>query len=452
MEVQFLGAAGTVTGSRILVKTKNTQILLDCGLFQGLKRLRLKNWQPAPDYLKHLDAIVLGHAHLDHSGYIPRLFAQGFRKPVFCTRATRELAKILLEDCGYLAEEDASWANKMGFSKHKPALALYTRQNALECMDLFQTQNFNHPFHINELEVSFIPAGHILGAASIVIKAQNKHLVYSGDLGRWDDVLMAPPQIPNKASHLILESTYGDRNHERPDPTEALRPFVEQIISRNSILLIPAFAVARTQAVLKCLFDLFERYPNTKVPVFVNSPMATDVTELYETYYPYHKLDQNHCRQVCNLPEFVRTKEESKALNRKKGPAIIISASGMLTGGRVLHHLKKLAPHPENIILLVGYQAPGTRGASLVAGQKCLKIHGEEIPVRAELVSFDFLSAHADQSDLIRWVQEIPHPPKQVFLVHGEPSSADALRFQLEQKLPESEILAVGENERFVLK
>jgi len=451
MNITFLGAAETVTGSKVLVEHKGTRVLLDCGLFQGLKKLRLRNWSPFPIDPKSLDAVLLSHAHLDHSGYLPRLYSKGFRSPIYCTSATRDLSKILLEDSGYLQEEDARWANHMGFSKHHPALPLYTQKDAHTCLRAFESRPFDQPFQVGSLQVTFVPAGHILGAASILVQADNKTLLYSGDLGRYEDILMAPPQTPPHADFVIMESTYGDRQHAKVDPVEALGKVVEEVIEKKSVLLIPSFAVGRTQALLKCFWDLFEKNKNLKIPLFVNSPMATDVTELYQEFHSFHNLSKEHCKEVCQLPQFARTVDQSKLLNSKKGPIAIISASGMLAGGRVLHHMKTYAPHEDNIILLAGFQAAGTRGAHILQGHREVKIHGQIVLVRAKVEHFDFLSAHADQDDLAKWLSHLRQPPKKIFLVHGEPSASDNLRFNLQQRYPSTDITTAEDRQTITL-
>jgi len=435
MKITFLGAAGTVTGSKFLLATEQTRVLVDCGLFQGLKTLRLRNWQALPIKPEDIDAVALTHAHLDHSGYLPVLVRGGFRGPIHCTEPTKDLANILLPDSGHLQEEDARYANRRGFSKHRPARPLYTESEARRVATAFQPVGFDQDVEIGDLTVRFVPAGHILGASSVIVRHGSRTVLISGDLGRPDDLLMNAPVPPGQPDWVVMESTYGDRRHEAADPIELLGRVVKRTVARRGVLLIPAFAVGRAQALLYCLHELFARGKVDRVPVYLNSPMATDVTDLYQRHAQYLRLSREACVAACRTATFVNSVEESKALNGRAGPMIIVSASGMLTGGRVLHHLEAFAPNPDNTILLAGFQAPGTRGEALASGAKNLKVHGQYVSVKAEVARLDAFSAHADQGDLTDWLGQCRRKPRGVILVHGEPAASDRLRLHIEDTL-----------------
>lgn len=428
MRVSFHGAAGCVTGSRFLVEGGGTRVLVDCGLFQGYKVLRERNWRPLPFDPSSLDAVLLTHAHVDHSGYLPALVRDGFRGPIVATAATRDLCGILLPDSARIHEEDARNANRHGYSKHDPALPLYTVEDAERVPGLFRTIEWGEELEVGSLTVRFSSAGHILGASSVAVDDGEARVLFSGDLGREQDLLMRAPSDPQDADWIVMESTYGDRTHPHIDPLEAVADPLRRCIERGGVALVPSFAVGRTQAILYALHQLFEAGRLPRVPVHVDSPMAQEVTKLYREHVDEHVLPAELCHQVCSYASFARSVEESKRLGRPGSPRIIVSASGMLTGGRVLHHLKVFAPHAENLILLPGFQAPGTRGAAISEGADEVKVHGGQVPVRAEVVQLSILSAHADQDELVRWLGRAPRPPKGVFLVHGEPASLDALR------------------------
>lgn len=428
MKITFLGGAGTVTGSKYLVETERTRLLVDCGLFQGLKALRLRNWRPLPFVGEQLDGIVMSHAHIDHSGYLPVLLRDAPRVPVYASQSTAELVQILLPDSGHLQEEDARYANEKHYSKHEPALPLYTEEEAVRAAARVRGIAFGEAHTIGDLEFRLAPAGHILGAATVEVRHGGRRVLFSGDLGRYDDLLMFPPTEPDAPDVVIMESTYGDRLHAETDPVAALGDVVERVVARKGVLLIPSFAVGRAQLMLYCLHRLVTQGRIDPLPVFVNSPMATDVTQLYREHHAEHRLDAAECSAVCAGARFVASVGESKDLNHRDGPMIIISASGMMTGGRILHHIKQFAPDARNAILLPGFQAAGTRGEALMRGATELKIHGRYVPIRAEVVHLDIFSAHADRDDLLRWLGAAKRPPRQVYLVHGEPSAADALR------------------------
>ena len=429
MKLRFLGAAGTVTGSRYILERAGRTLLVDCGLFQGYKTLRLRNWQPFPVPPSTIGAVVLTHAHLDHSGYLPRLAASGFRGPIHCTEATAELCRILLPDSGRLQEEEAEFANRKGFSKHKPALPLYTEEDARNVLAQLEPHSFEIAFApIEGVEARFHPAGHILGAASVHLASTETSLLFSGDLGRDHDLLMKPPADPPAARYVVIESTYGDRLHGGEDPLEAIAAAINRAVERRGVVVVPAFAVGRTQALMYAVYRLMKSGSIPHVPVYLNSPMAANVTEIFHRHRGEHRLPDDECDGMCDVAHVVNTVEESKALNQRSGPMIIISASGMATGGRVLHHLAAFAPDERNLILLTGFQAGGTRGAALEQGATEIKIHGSYVPVRAEVATLDMLSAHADYPELLAWLAKLPRPPAELFITHGEPAGADALR------------------------
>ena len=429
MKLTFLGGVGTVTGSKYLVEAGGKRLLVDCGLFQGYKLLRLRNWAPPPVDPRALDAVLLTHAHIDHSGYFPLLVKRGFRGALWCTEATRDLAAILLPDAGHLQEEEAAYLDRHGKSKHKPALPLYTERDARASLELMRGVAFDEPLDVGGgVIVRFAPAGHILGAASVLIEHAGRSVLFSGDLGRDDDLVMRPPARGLAADHVIVESTYGDRLHDPADPLERLGDVIRRTHARGGVVVIPAFAVGRAQGLLFALYRLRLAGEIPEMPAYLNSPMAVDVTALYHRYRPQHRLSPEECAGMCQAARVVRSVEQSKQLNTRRGPMVIVSASGMATGGRVLHHLKAFAPDPASTILLAGFQAGGTRGAAIAAGAPRVKIHGEYVPIRAEVVQVDNLSAHADQQGLLEWLGGLARPPKRVFVTHGEPGASDALR------------------------
>jgi metallo-beta-lactamase family protein len=437
LKLTFLGGAGTVTGSKYLVENGGRRLLVDCGLFQGFKTLRLRNWAPLPAPARGISAVALTHAHIDHSGYLPLLVRQGFEGPVFCTEATRDLCAILLPDAGHLQEREADFANRRGYSKHHPALPLYTEEDAARALDLLRPTPFDSEFEIfGGARARFVRAGHILGAASLILNWQGKTVVFSGDIGRYDDPLMPDPQTPERADFLLIESTYGDRRHDLQKPEDALAYAIGRTIRRGGTAIVPAFAVGRAQSLIYYIGRLKAtgRLP-AGLPVFLDSPMAIDATELFRRHAGDQRLPSEELRRLGDGVECVHTGEDSKALTADPRPKVIISASGMATGGRVLHHLAHYAPDARNAIIFAGFQAGGTRGASMVGGAESIKIFGEYVPVRAEVHNLDMLSAHADRSELLRWAGAMKSPPRKTFVVHGEPTGADALRRALAETL-----------------
>lgn len=436
MKLAFLGAAGTVTGSRTLVTHQGKQLLVDCGLFQGYKNLRLMNWEPFPFDPRKLDAVVLTHAHLDHSGALPLLVKQGFRGPVFATPGTRDVCEVLLPDSGRLQEEDAEYANRHQLSRHKPALPLYTEEDAERALRRIEPLPFEQRAEVaGAFRLRLRPAGHILGASSVELGMDDTTVLFSGDLGRPDDAIMRPPTPIERADYLVLESTYGDRLHDPQDGEAVLGETIKRTAARGGIVVIPAFAVGRAQSLLYAIYRLKARGAIPDLPVFLNSPMAIDMTEIYHRHRAEHRLSVEECSGLCHVAKMVRTVDESRALNALRYPAIIVSASGMATGGRVLHHLKAMAPDRRNTIVFAGFQAGGTRGARMLAGERSIRIHGEEVAVNAEIVSLPGMSAHADARQLVQWLATAPKPPRGIYLNHGEPGPADALRQRIEHEL-----------------
>lgn len=436
LKLTFLGGAGTVTGSKYLLEHTGRRILIDCGLFQGYKNLRELNWEPFPVDVSQLDCVVLTHAHLDHSGALPLLLRNGFRGPIFATPATIDLCNLLLPDSGRLQEEEAEYLNRHKASKHQPALPLYTEEDARHALRYMQAIHFNEPVEVMPgMRISLRPAGHILGAASAEVQIDGVSVVFSGDLGRDDDLIMKPPSPPGSADYLVVESTYGDRLHEPESNETLLAEIIHRTAGRGGSIVIPAFAVGRAQALLFLLSRLKARRSIPDLPVFLDSPMAIDMTEIYHRHRTEHRLSPEECKGLCRVATMVRSTDESRALNGIRYPSIIISASGMATGGRVLHHLKRLAPDRRNTIVLAGYQSGGTRGARLAAGEKSIRIFGEEVAVHAEVALLRGMSAHADAGQLMRWMASASKAPKKVFLTHGEPGPADTLRLRVETEL-----------------
>lgn len=436
VKITFLGGVGTVTGSKYLLEADGLKILVDCGLFQGYKQLRLRNWAPLPVRPADIDAVILTHAHLDHSGYLPLLVRNGFKGPVICTDATRDLCAILLPDSGFLQEKDAEFANRHGFSKHHPALPLYTRKDAEVSLDRFRPVAFDGTSQLFEnVSVRFHGAGHILGASSVALDWGGRSIVFSGDLGRYGDGVMLDPEVLDAADYLLVESTYGNRFHEKGDPEDVLADVITTTAGRGGTVVIPAFAVGRAQALLFHIQRLKDAGRIPDLPVFLDSPMAVSASEVFRKHLGEHRLSAEECSWSGNAAHYVKDVEESKQLDANPMPKVIISASGMATGGRVLHHLKHYAPDHRNTILFAGFQAGGTRGAALTNGATSVKIHGSQVPVRAEVGNLHMLSAHADADEILRWLGGFRKPPRMTFITHGEPDAADALRYRIESQL-----------------
>lgn len=434
-KITFLGAAGTVTGSKYLVEAEGKKLLVDCGLFEGSRELRQRNWDKLTVDPATIDWVLLTHAHIDHTGYLPRLARNGYRGPIYANAATHELCGLLLPDSAHLQEEDAKYAMKKGYSRHKQPLPLYTVAESQAALQQFREIPSNDPFTISP-QFSVVPhdAGHILGATwlELTITEDGKRtlVVFSGDIGRYDQPILKDPEPPTRADFLLCESTYGDREHEAGSVTDALADVVNRTMKRGGALVIPAFAVDRTQLLLYYLHVLCVQKRIPRLPIYVDSPMAINITDIYVRHKLDHDLKTQSDLDPLNIHEIhmTRTVEESKKINDVVAPCVIISASGMITGGRVLHHLAQRLPDSRSAVLLVGYQAEGSGGRALQEGAKFLRIHGQEVPVRAEVVNMGQLSAHAGKSELLRWSAGIQTPPKRTFMVHGEPSGLTSLR------------------------
>jgi metallo-beta-lactamase family protein len=444
--LSFLGATGTVTGSKFLVEHRGLKLLVDCGLFQGLKELRQRNWSAPPFDPGELDLIVLTHAHLDHTGYVPVMVKRGYRGRVLASSATCALCGILWPDSGYLQEEDARWANKRGYSKHKPALPLYTELEARQALGSLRPIAFDRAVKIHDgIRIRFYPAGHILGASFVEVRlADNgaeKVLLFTGDMGRLDRPIIPDPTPMPPCDALVIESTYGDRDHTEEDPEQRLAEIIRETVARGGMLLIPAFAVGRTQMLLFMLREMQRdgRLP-TDIPIHVDSPMAIHTIRVCMDHHEAHDMEMRAMVANGEDPLGLRevyldsTVQESKAINDLKYPAIIISASGMATGGRILHHLTYRLPDHRNTVLFTGHQAAGTRGRALQEGARTVKIHGREVPVRARIETLHGLSAHADRGEMVEWIGAAKRPPERVFVVHGEPEASEAFASLVREK------------------
>lgn len=440
--LQFLGASGTVTGSKFLLEASGVRLLLDCGLFQGGRTLRRRNWDSPTFEPGRLDAVVLSHAHLDHSGYLPVLVRRGFLGPVHCTAGTRDLLKVLLPDAARLEEEQAAFLNRHRLSKHQTALPLFEFADAEAALKRLHAHRYGETWSVApEMPVVFRRAGHILGSAAVEIRTgEGLRIVYSGDLGRWDQPILRDPEPVEEADVLLLESTYGDRRHA-PDPIEQLACVVRSAVERQGALLIPAFAVGRTQTLIWLLRQLEDQGRIPRVPVFIDSPMANHITEATCRHEEdlddemRSAMDEKRCPLCCKTYHLVSSAEESKALNHRKGAMIVIAGSGMVTGGRILHHLKHRLPDPRTTVLLVGFQAMGTRGRSLKEGSSQLRLLGQDVSVRAWVENIDGLSAHADQDEILRWLSTFRRPPRKTWIVHGEPGPAATLARLVHERL-----------------
>jgi metallo-beta-lactamase family protein len=444
VKVKCLGGAGSVTGSKFLLEVDDYNILVDCGLFQGLKDLRLRNREPLPIDPADIHAVVLTHAHLDHTGYLPKLVKDGYGGAIFCTQATAHLARIILSDSAKLQEEEAEFARKKGYSKHGVPQPLYTTEDAEATFERFQPQPWNQALDLLPgIQVTWHRAAHILGAAWVEVQLtgtnQTKTIVFSGDVGRLEDPLLLPPTLPQHADILLIESTYGNREVDSSRTRPALAAIVREALDRKGVLLIPAFSVGRTQNLLVLLDEIWDAGLAPECPVFMDSPMAIETTRVYadfasETKIPEKlKEDSDYLARIRKHLTVVESREASRFLNEQTEGCIIISASGMMTGGRILHHLYTRLPKPNNTLLISGYQAEGTRGRTIVDGESAVKIFGEWVPVKCHVETIDGLSAHADRSELLHWVSELQHPPKKTLIIHGEHASAQGLKAGLEE-------------------
>ena len=436
MKITFLGATETVTGSKYLVTFDSQNILVDCGLFQGYKELRLRNWKPLPFDPQMLDAVILTQAHIDHSGYLPLLVKNGFKGPIYSSYGTKDLCDILLPDSGHLQEEDARHANEHDYSKHKPALPLYTVKDAENALALFTPQAYNSAVQLNkDTRFELIPAGHIIGSSFVRILHRGTSLLFTGDLGRMKDSVMQAPSIIQQTDYLVTESTYGDRLHEKDNPKILLANIINKTINRGGSVIIPAFAVGRSQIILHYLSALKKENAIPDVPIYLDSPMAINATEILSNHIEDLRLTKTECKELCEIATYTRTSDESIALDVQKKPKIIISASGMATGGRILFHLKAYASDASNTILFTGFQAPGTRGSDMLHGAKHIKIHGELVPIHAEIEVINSTSAHADYEETLEWLKHFIAPPKKTFITHGKPEAALSLKHKIESEL-----------------
>jgi metallo-beta-lactamase family protein len=451
VKLKFLGGAKTVTGSRYLLDIDNYKVLVDCGLFQGLKDLRLRNWDSFPIPPSEIDIVIITHAHIDHSGYLPKLIKEGFNGPIYCTYPTMELIKILLLDSGKLQEEEAAFATKKGYSKHEKPLPLYTIEDAEKVFPKLHPIEMEQVEKINDnISISFFNAGHILGAAILKIKVkginQEKKIVFSGDLGRFHDPIMNPPVRIPFADILLMESTYGDRKQLSNRPEEELGLAIRETYRNGGVAVIPAFAVGRTQLILYYLFLLQQKGKIPDIPIYVDSPMAINVTELYKKFGKYHKLSPTLEEDDCNPfshknLHYYRSQESSMSLNAIRGDAIIISASGMATGGRIVHHLYHRLPNENDSFIFVGFQAEGTRGRRLLEGEKTARMYGIDVPVKSKVYYIEGMSAHADQDELVEWADGFTSNPKITFLIHGEKEAARSLSTRLKEELDWNSII-----------
>jgi metallo-beta-lactamase family protein len=437
----FLGAAGTVTGSKHLLDFGDRRVLVDCGLFQGIKELRLRNWAPLPIAAASIDAVVLTHAHLDHCGYLPRLVSQGFRGRIFCTPGTYDLCTIVLPDSAHIQEEEARYVNKHGYGKHQPSLPLYTRLDAARTLTRLQPVGYERPVPVVAgVDVEFINAGHLLGSAYARLRVGDKTMLFGGDLGRYSRPILPDPSPVDRADVLLVESTYGDRLHEPDDDGARLAAIVNASVKRGGKLIIPSFAIGRVEEVIYWLKRLEERKDVPRLPVYIDSPMAAAALQFYRERLS--ELDPQLSPNERGLYEFstarmtiVEDVEQSKAVTASREPSIVIAASGMATGGRVLHHLAAALPDAKNTVLFVGYQAAGTRGRLLCDGAREIKIQGRMVPVAASIERIDSMSAHADAGEIMRWLSGFSHAPAMTYLVHGEPVALQALAARIGAEL-----------------
>ena len=444
--IQFMGATRTVTGSKHLIESDGYRVLVDCGLFQGLKALRLRNWEPFPINPASINSVILTHAHIDHSGYLPRLVHDGFNGVVYGTPATVDLARIMLPDSARLQEEDASYANKIGSSKHHPALPLYSEKDANAALRQLESVNYGRQVQLGKkISFEFVTTGHILGSSFVLVDVESaqgakKRIVMTGDIGRYNEPIINDPSNVDYADYIVLESTYGDREHPDFDVKAKLAQIINETAERKGHVLIPAFAIGRTQQLLYLIRELENENLIPVMPVVVDSPMAVSATKLYLQHREEHDIEMKELVDERKTPlathsfNLVRTVDDSKRVTADERSMIVISASGMATGGRILHHLKKRLPDDRNTVIFVGFQAEGTRGRRIMDGEKEIKIFGEMVPVNARIEKLENLSAHADYREILRWLGGFKNRPEKVFLVHGEPKAQDALKEKIVEK------------------
>lgn len=432
----FLGGAGTVTGSKTLLEHKNEKVLIDCGLFQGLKQLRDLNRTKLPLDPSKIGTLILSHAHLDHSGYIPVLVKNGFRGEIHCTKATYELTEIILRDSAKIQEEDAERANRYNYSKHPTALPLYTQKDVEQALDLFVTHDFNEWVILsNEISFEFLNSGHILGSGFVNMRVGDKKIVFSGDIGRLQPMLLYPPKKIKEADYLVLESTYGDRLHGDEDIKKALREVIHETYAKRGILMIPSFAVERTQEILYLIYKLREEGDLPNMPVYLDSPMGINSTNVYAHYPELQNLPSMELDRMYNDVKFISDPIHSKEICLNNSPKIVLAGSGMIEGGRILHYLSNHASSKKNTLLFVGFQGEGTRGRAILNGSKEVKFFGQYHPINCDIRSISSLSAHGDQTDMLTWLKEFKQLPTTIFINHGESHQSDALRVKIEHEL-----------------
>ena len=435
MKVKFLGGAGTVTGSKTLVESNGFRILIDCGQFQGIKPLRELNWEPLPVLPDTIDVVLLTHGHLDHCGWLPRLVNQGFKGKIYCTSPTAAIAKLILFDSAKIQEEEAELANKGKYSKHEIAEPLYTVEQVRQVLPLFRIIQINESISIEaEITATFTNAGHILGACSIALELENKTLVFSGDIGRDNDVLLFPPTKPKNADYVFLESTYGNRLHPDTDAKFELETYINNAVAKGGTIIIPSFAVERAQTVMYLLWQLKEEGKIPNIPYVIDTPMGISVLEIFESNRKWHKIPEHELIAMCKMFSMITDYQETIDMIDNKQSKVIVAASGMITGGRVLSYLEKYIGLPETTVIIIGYQAEGTRGRKLLEGAKEIKIRGHYFPVAATIIEIQGLSAHGDQKDLLHWLSDLENKPTKVFLVHGENEAADELRIKVHEQ------------------
>lgn len=434
ISLQFLGAAGTVTGSKTLLRAGDKNILVDCGLFQGLKHLRQLNWQPLPIEASDIDVVILTHAHLDHIGYLPRLVQQGFTGKIYCSAPTAEITEVLLLDSAKIQEEDAEHANSRGYSKHKPAKPLYTIEDARDTIPYLQAHPEDEWKDISEsIRFRLQNNAHIIGATHVDIEAYGKRIVFSGDIGRIDDPMLEIPDIPENADYLVVESTYGDRLHPSIDTEQQFRDILHKVAERNGIMIVPSFTVDRAQDFMYLFWKLEQSQDIPNIPIYLDSPMGTDVSKVFNRYHKWHKLGPNVFDKVFQNTRMVRNYKDTEQLAADNHPKIVIAGSGMMNGGRVLTYLKRHLGNPDSTIIIPGYQAEGTRGRDIHEGKAEVKIHGEYYPVRAHIEDIRTMSSHADQGQIIHWLSALTEKPKAIFINHGEPKSSEALKEKIQE-------------------
>lgn len=435
MKIHFLGGAQTVTGSKTLIENNGLRLLVDCGQFQGIKPLRELNWQPFPIPPKTIDAVLLTHGHLDHCGWLPRLVAEGFNGKIYCTAPTREVCKLILLDSAKIQEEEAAKANREQYSKHEQAQPLYTVAQAEQVLRLFQVIQPNEAIAIDaEISVVFKTAGHIIGACGIQLTIENKILFFSGDIGRDNDVLMFAPTKPKKADYLFLESTYGNRLHPDTDAKLELETYINNTLRNHGTVIIPGFAVERAQSIMYLIWQLRKEGRIPDVPYILDTPMGISVLSIFRNHPKWHKLSAQDCEEMCGVFQLVSNYEDTLQAIADAQPKVVIAASGMVTGGRVLSYLEQYISKPETTVIIMGYQAEGTRGRKLLEGADEIKIHGRYFKVNAKILEIKGMSAHADQKGLLDWLSELENKPKRIFLVHGENQPADELRIKINEK------------------